>query len=147
VTDLANTPPQPAPDADSVGFWEATADRRLTVCRCQSCGHWLMPPLERCRLCAGPTAFTEIAGTGTLYSFIVQHHRSVPGYFDQLPYVVGLIEIDEQKSVRLPGRVVGVDHADIACGMRVRAEIVPLAGGEYQVPVFRPLPPSLIANA
>lgn len=139
MTDIINTPPQPLPDADTEGFWEATAEGRLTACHCRHCGNWMMPPLERCRLCAGPTAFDEIAGTGTLYSFIVQHHRSVPGYFDQLPYVVGLMQIDEQPRVRIQGRVVGIDPADVKCGMRVRAEIVPLPGGDYKVSVLRPL--------
>ncbi|MEI8241194.1 MAG: OB-fold domain-containing protein [Actinomycetota bacterium] len=133
-----NTPPQPLPDADTTGFWEATAEGHLAVCHCQECGLWMMPPLERCRQCAGPTAFDPIAGTGTLYSFIVQHHRSVPGYFDQLPYVVGLMEIDEQIRVRIPGRVVGIEHGDVKCGLRVRAELVPLAGGDFMVPVLRP---------
>lgn len=133
-----NTPPQPLPDADSQGFWDATAEGRLTVCHCQQCGNWMMPPLERCRRCAGPTAFDDIAGTGTLYSFIVQHHRSVPGYFDRIPYVVGLMQIDEQDRVRIPGQVVGIDPADVKCGMRVRAELVPLPGGDYHVPVLRP---------
>lgn len=139
MTDLFSTPPQPLPDADTQGFWQATAEDRLAMCHCQSCGLWLMPPLEQCRVCAGATAFDTIAGTGTLYSFIVQWHRSVPGYFDEIPYVVGLVDIDEQRGVRIPGRVVGIEPDDVVCGMRVQAEIVPLAGGDFKIPVFRPL--------
>lgn len=132
-------PPQPAPDADTEQFWKATAEGRLAMCRCQECGLWMMPPLERCRVCAGPTAFEEVAGTGTLYSFIVQHHASVSGYTEHLPYAVGLVELDEQPGLRLPTRIVGIDVADIACGMRVQVQFEPLAGGDFITPVFAPI--------
>jgi uncharacterized OB-fold protein len=131
-----SAPPQPAPDADSEGFWQATAEGRLAMCRCQSCGIWLQPPLERCRACNGETGWEEIAGTGTVYSFIVVRQPSVPGYLDDLPYVVALVELDEQPGLRLPSRLDGADPDAVAVGARVRAQLVPLAGGEFTIPVF-----------
>jgi uncharacterized protein len=139
VTAAPDYPPQPLPDTDSAPFWEATAEGRLALCRCQACGLWMQPPLERCRACGEPTAFEEIRGTGVIYSFIVQHHAAVPGYRDQLPYVIGLVQLDEQPRLRLPGRIVGIDATDVVCGLRVRAEIVALPGGDFEVPVFRPI--------
>jgi uncharacterized OB-fold protein len=132
-------PPQPAPDPDTEGFWQATADGRLAMCRCQSCGLWLQPPMERCRRCGGPTAYEDVAGTGTVYTFIVQRQPAVAGYLDQLPYAVGIIELDEQQGLRLPGRIVGVPVEEVRCDMAVRAELVDLPGGEFKVPVFRPV--------
>jgi len=140
VSDTASYPPQPAPDSDTAPFWEATAAGRLSLCRCQSCGLWLQPPLDRCRACAGPTAFEEVAGRGTVYSFIVQRQPAVSGYVDDVPYVVALVELDEQKGLRLPARMVGVGVDDVCCGLRVRAELVDLPGGDFKVPVFRPDP-------
>lgn len=139
MTHALSIPPQPVPDADTAPFWEATAADRLAMCRCQSCGLWLQPPLDRCRACASPTAFQDVAGTGTVYSFIVQRQPSVPGYLDKVPYVVGLVELDEQRGLRLPARIIGVDPADMSCGMRVRAELTGLPGGDFRVPVFRPI--------
>ena len=108
------------------------------MCRCADCGLWLQPPLERCRRCAGPTGFEEVAGTGTVYSFIVQRQASVVGYLDAIPYVVALVELDEQPGLRLPTRLVDIEPEQVHVGMRVTAEIVDLPGGEYKVPVFRP---------
>lgn len=133
-----DTPPQPAPDADSEGFWQATAEGRLALCRCRSCRLWLQPPLERCRRCAGETTFEPVTGRGRLHSFIVVRHPSVPGYLDQLPYVVGLVELEEQDGLRLPGRVVGVEPDEVGVGQSVEAELVPLPGGDRRVAVFRP---------
>ena len=138
MTDTIAYPPQPAPDADTDGFWQATSEGRLAMCRCQECGLWHMPPLERCRVCAGATAFQEVAGTGTLYSFIVQHHPAISGYTEDLPYAVGLVELDEQPGLRLPTRIVGIDSANIVCDMRLQVAFEKLPGGDYVVPVFEP---------
>ena len=133
----AQYPPQPVPDVDSEGFWDATAEGHLAMCRCVECGLWLQPPLERCRRCAGTTAFEAVSGTGTIYSFIVQRQPSVVGYQDEIPYVVALIELDEQLGLRLPSRIVGLEPEQVSVGMRVRAELVELPGGDYKIPVFR----------
>lgn len=130
-------PPQPVPDADTRGFWEAMAMGRLALCRCQVCGLWHQPPLERCRRCAGETAFEEVSGQGRLHSFIVVRHPAVPGFLDELPYVVGLVELAEQRGLRLPGGVVGAAPDELEIGQGVVVEIVDLPGGDCKVPVFR----------
>ncbi|SRR6266508_6598675 len=131
-------PPQPDPDVDTAPFWKATAGGTLQMCRCQQCRRWQQPPLERCRSCAGRTAFEPVSGEGTVYTFIVQRQPAVVGYFDQVPYAVALVELDEQPGLRLPGRVVDVDAGAVTIGMRVRARIDHLPGGDYRVPVWVP---------
>jgi len=128
-------PPLPSPDFDSEGFWAAAAERRLTVCRCQACGEWLQPPLERCRRCAGPTAFEDVAGTGEIYSFIVVRHPSVPAFVPRLPYAIAVVTLDE--GVRLPGMVVGIDTSEVAIGQRVTAEWESLPGSDDPALVWR----------
>jgi len=131
-------PPQPAPDPDTQGFWDATAQGELKMCHCTACGLWMMPPLERCRTCAALTTFDKVQGTGTIYTFIVQRQAAVSGYLDSLPYTVVIIELDEQAGLRLPGRLINIAPEDVHCGMRVEAMFEPLAGGEFTVPVFSP---------
>lgn len=132
-------PPQPVPDADTQGFWEATAHGTLKMCRCTNadCGLWMMPPLDACRKCASPTHFEEVSGAGSVYTFIVQRQAAVSGYLENLPYVVGLIELDEQPGIRLPGRIIDIAPEEVRCDMRVQACLEPLPGGNYLVPVFR----------
>ena len=139
MTGLEDIPPQPLPDYDTETFWEATAEGRLTVCRCQGCRLWLHPPLERCRRCGGPTDFEDVSGRGSVYSFIVARHPSVPGYLRDLPYVVALVELEEQVNLRLTARLEDVDPAGVQVGMPVQAELRPLPGGSFVVPVFRPM--------
>jgi uncharacterized OB-fold protein len=133
-----SNPPQPLPDPDTAGFWTATAEGTVRLCRCTACRTWLHPPLERCRHCAGEVAWEPILGTGSVYSFIVVRHAAVPGF--TVPYVVALVDLDDQPGLRLPSRIIDLEPADATIGMRVRAEVVAHPGGEFHVPVFRPEP-------
>lgn len=134
-----DTPPQPGIDPDTVGFWEAAAEGHLAICRCQSCKLWMQPPLERCRKCAAVTAFEKVSGTGFVYSFVVQRQGAVVGYFKDLPYVVALVELDEQPELRLPTRIVGCEPEAVSVGMRVQVSLQALPGGDVKVPVFSPI--------
>jgi uncharacterized OB-fold protein len=138
VSAATEVPPQPVPDEDSAGFWRALEEGHLAVCRCEQCRRWLQPPLERCPACCGTTSYEPVSGAGEVYSFIVVRQPAIPGYRDQLPYTVALVELDEQPGLRLPGRLVGVDPPDVKVGQRVTAEIEHLPGGSLNVAVFRP---------
>jgi len=139
VSAQIETPPQPIPDEDSSGFWKATGAGHLEVCRCQGCHRWLQPPLERCPGCWAETKFEAVAGSGEIHSFIVVHQPAIPGYRDKLPYAVGLVELDEQAGLRLPGRIVGVEPSGVKVGQKVQAELEDLPGGDYKIAVFRPV--------
>jgi uncharacterized OB-fold protein len=133
-----DVPPQPLPDPDTEGFWQATARGELAICRCQACGLWQHPPLERCRACASKVAFEPVSGDGSVFSFIVANRASVPGFAELVPYVVAVVELDEQPGLRVVSRLADVGTHDVEIGMRVRAEIDDLPGGDYRVAVFRP---------
>ncbi|HEY1485634.1 MAG TPA: OB-fold domain-containing protein [Micromonosporaceae bacterium] len=127
-------PPSPAPDLDSQAFWVAAQRRELTLCRCRTCRTWLQPPLERCRLCAGPTGFEAASGGGEIYSYIVVRHPSVPAFVHLIPYVVALVQLDE--GVRMPARLVGVDPAVVVIGARVQAGFELLPGAAEPALIF-----------
>lgn len=130
-------PPQPLPDVDTEGFWQATHDGQLAICHCQNCGRWMHPPLERCARCAGATRFDPVSGNGTVYSFIVANRASVPGFAALVPYLVAVIELDEQPGLRLVARIVGTEVHELRIGQRVACEIVDLPGGDFRIPQFR----------
>ena len=128
-------PPQPLPNVDTQGFWDATAAGEIALCRCTDCGTWMHPPLERCRTCGGPTHFDAVAGTGTVHSFIVLHRESVPGQ-GAGPHVLAAIDLDGVEGARLTGKIVVDDPALVEVGTRVRGRIVAVPGGPYHQPEF-----------
>ncbi len=135
---MANAfPPQPAPDLDTKGFWEATAAGKLAICRCKACRLWMQPPLERCRGCGEETRFEQVSGDGTICSFTVIRHPAVPGYLENLPYIVAMVELVEQKGLLLPTRLLDATPDETRIGQRVVLEITDLPGGDYRVPTFR----------
>ena len=132
----APSPPQPLIDVDSQGFWSALTEGRFAMQYCSQCRRFQHPPAERCKRCDGPVPYEDLAGTGEIFSFIVVRHPTVPGYLEDLPYVVALVDLDDQAGLRLPARIEGVDPDTVTIGQRVRVSLVPLPGGDCTVPVF-----------
>lgn len=118
-------PPVPVVDPDSEPFWTSLAEGTFRCCRCTACRTWLQPPLERCRRCASEVDWEEVSGAGTVFSFIVVRHQTIPGH--PPPYVVALVELAEQPGLRFTG-VLDADPATVEVGQAVRAVIAPIDG-------------------
>jgi uncharacterized OB-fold protein len=126
--------PAPVVTEDNEGFWVAASERRLVAQRCQQCGQLHHPPRAMCPDChSGDLEFTELAGTGVVYSYALLHHPQNPLF--EYPIPAALIDLDE--GVRLMSTVVGVDPHEIRIGMEVEVDFEP-ATGDMMVPVFRP---------
>jgi hypothetical protein len=128
-----STPPVPRPDADTAGYWELADRGTLHLARCRDCRRWQHPPLERCRSCGSPLAFEPVSGRATLFSWTVTHQPCVPGYLDDLPYTVAVVELAEQEGLRIVGRADG-DVVAAGAGAPVRAKLEPLGAGGHMVP-------------
>jgi uncharacterized OB-fold protein len=131
--DLSALTPQPLPDPDTREFWDFLAKGELGVCRCQDCGLWMHPPLERCRACNGAVQVEPVTGLGTVYSYIVVRQPLVPGRVP--PYVVATVELQEQPGLHLVA-VLNAAPDLVRIGARVQATVVPLPGGAFLVPEF-----------
>jgi uncharacterized OB-fold protein len=133
VSDFALLPPVPLVDPDSAGYWQALEQGTFAICRCLECRLWMHPPLERCRRCGGKTGFEAVSGRGNVFSFIVVRHPTIPGFVP--PYVVALVELDEQAGLRLSA-IVHADPADVAIGAPVQVVIREIGSSGFQAPSF-----------
>jgi uncharacterized OB-fold protein len=139
--------PQPAPgparplpqlpDPDTGQFWAATARHRLTFQVCGRCGQVVFYPRRHCTGCV-PAAgsaleWRDSAGRGTVYSFTVIRRNSHPFFSARLPYVVGLIDLDE--GFRL---VAQVDAPPEAVHVDQRVAVTWEDHPGLSVPLFRP---------
>src|ERR1700734_2072681 len=130
------SPPIPAPHPLSDFFWEAAKEHRLSLLRCQQCGHFVHFPRPMCDRCQSMNlAPEEISGRGTLYSYTTVMQAGSPYFTDKVPYVIGVIDIDEEPGVRVP---TGIDaHEDsLHCGMRVEVFFKEV-NNELPLPYFR----------
>lgn len=107
-------------DPDMREFWENTREHRLTAQRCESCGTLRFPALPICDTCLHEGAeWVDVATTGTVWSFVVYHRAFHPGFADEVPYAVAIVETDD--GVRYVGKVVGARDG-LAVGSRLEAE-------------------------
>jgi uncharacterized OB-fold protein len=140
ATDRSSAPPQPWTDSDSAPFWAALDDGVLRLPFSPATGRFQFPPLERCRDSGEPLEWREIAQSGRVVTFIVQHRAIAPGFEALLPYPLALVAPDDAPDVRLPMRIAGTHGEGVAVGARVRIAIEPHPGGAYSVPVAYLIP-------
>lgn len=125
-------------------FWAAAARHELALPRCDGCGAFAWYPKDRCRSCGG-TAFTwtPVSGRGRLFSWTVVRHAFLPQFADLVPFVPGLVTIDEDPAVRLVTRIVDCEPAHLRADQPVEVVFRELtfAGvrGAVTAPLFRPL--------
>lgn len=121
---------RPLPNLDdqlTAPFWAAAAEHKVVVQACASCGYLRWPPGPLCPQCqAEGGAWTEVAPTGTLWSFAVYHRALDPAFADDVPYTVALVELDA--GPRMYGRMSG-DPQTMVPQARVRATFSEVAPG------------------
>jgi uncharacterized OB-fold protein len=120
-------------------FWTAGARGELRFWRCQDCGSYIHPPQPICPVDHSKNLKTEaVSGRATLASFSVNHQPWMPG--PELPYIVAIVEINEQPSVRLTTNLVNCAPDDARIGMPVRVtfERHEDPDGDVYIPLFEP---------
>jgi len=130
---MAETKPQPRPSPESAPFWEGAKAHRLLLPRCNGCGRFWFPPSRRCVHClSADFDWTESAGVGRIYSFVVFHRVYHPAFEQEVPYTVAIVELDE--GPRLIANIVGTKPDAVRCDMRVR--VVFEERGDQTIPQF-----------
>jgi uncharacterized OB-fold protein len=103
---------------DNRFFWTSGADGRLRFLCCTTCGYFVHPPAPICPRCLTKTLEPKVvSGRAAVATFTINIQPWIPG-FDP-PYVVAIVEIDEQPDVRLTTNVVGCEPDEVRIGMPV----------------------------
>ena len=110
--------PLPRVDEESRGFWEALARHELWFQRCRDCGTKRFYPRAVCTHClSSSTEWVRASGRGSVYTFTVTHQNQSPGFREELPYVLAVVELEE--GVRMMTNVVGCAPDAVRIGMPV----------------------------
>lgn len=112
--------PSPVPDQLSGAFWDTARSHRLTVQRCETCGHLQHPPRHFCESCRGEElAPANVSGRGFVTTFGVVRQSPVAGYAGGAPYVFGRVELVEQDGLYLHANIHAPDPGEISIGDEV----------------------------
>ncbi len=123
-------------------FWTSGADGRLRFLRCSACRNYIHPPAPVCDKCLSmELEVVAVSGRATLAAVTVNHQMWIPTI--EPPYVVGIVEIEEQASVRLTTNIVDCAEADLAIGMALEVEFE--ENEDVFLPMFRPAVAAAIA--
>jgi hypothetical protein len=127
--------PIPEPDEASAPFWEGSLKGELRLMRCSVCNTVRLPSRKHCDQCLSDEYEWVVAsGKGTLRTFGIMHQRYHPGFADELPYVVAIVELEE--GPRLPTNLVEMGDHDPTVGMPL--EITWDKYDDVALPKFRP---------
>lgn len=134
-------PPPLVDDPLSAFFWEGTRQGELRIQRCQACGTFIHLPRPVCRHCLSfDLAPAVVSGRGTVHSFTITHRAFHPFFVDRLPYVLAVVELVEQKGLRMVTNLVGLDGREPEFDAPVEVGFSELAPG-LVIPVFTPAGP------
>ncbi len=119
-------------------FWRGGAEGRLKFLRCTDCGEYIHPPAPVCGRCYAKSLRVEaVSGLATVLTYTLNHQPWVPA--PDHPYAIAIVEIDEQKGLRLMTNIVHCPADSVRIGMRVR--VVFEQHEDVYVPLFEPLEP------
>jgi uncharacterized protein len=132
---MTNSFPHIRLDRDNQSFWTGGQGGELWIFRCPSCRYWIHPPGPICPRCLARDVRPEpVSGRGIVCTYTVNCHPWHPAFTP--PYVVALVDLEEQPNLRLVSNLVEIAPDRVRIGMPVQVEFV--AAGELFVPVFVP---------
>lgn len=131
----------PLPDVSwepAAPFWAGAARGELVVPRCPSCDVWRWYPHGH----PHPLTWERVSGRATLFSWVVVTHPFLPAFADLVPFVTGLVAIDDAPGVRLATRIVDAEPASLDFDQPLEVVFRPLSfpgvDGTVPAPLFRP---------
>ncbi len=137
--EVDQSPPIPQVTDLNRFYWEAVAEHRLELLRCNVCGHYVHYPRPACATCqATDLAPEQISGRGTLYSYSVIMQASHPYFVDKIPYIIGIVAIEEEPAVHIPTALVDCEEAELRCGIPVEV-VFRAVTPTLTLPFFRPV--------
>lgn len=133
------TPSKPVPQPDEVSrpFFEGAARGVLMIQQCDGCRAFLAPGSRVCTECLNESlTWVAASGRATLFTFAIMHQRYHPGFFEDLPYNIAVVELEE--GPRLNTTIVGLANDDLKVGLPLTVTFEQVGEG-VSLPKFQPV--------
>ena len=119
---------RPNPTWDTKPYWDGLLEGRVLIQQCADCGVRRHYPRPVCPECYSMNVkWCEIAGTGTVHTWMVSHHAFHPAFKRGLP--TAYVTVDLPEGVRLCAPLRSGDPKDIAIGREVKIGVEMLDDG------------------
>lgn len=129
--------PLPLPDEETRFFWEAARQHRLEMLWCADCTRFIHYPQPVCPSClTSDLTPRQLSGRGTLYTYTVAEQAFHPYWADRLPYVLAVVDLEEQPGLRFLSELVDCPEDEVVVGMPVEVLWEDVTE-EFSLPLFR----------
>lgn len=133
MTSTSLPTPAPAVTPETKPFWDATAEGKLVLPKCNGCATVIWYPRGICPECHGTDiGWIDASGRGTIYSFTIVRRG---GYARGEPYALAYVELDE--GPRMMTNIVDCDLERLEVGQPVQV-VFHDTGHGTALPRFRP---------
>lgn len=126
--------PLPKLTPENEFFWTAGADGVLRFQYCGACDRYLHPPGVLCPEGGEAPEIREVSGRATVVGLTVNYQPWLPDM--EVPYVIGLVAIEEDPLVRLTTLIVDAEPEDVVIGLPVSVRFE--QHKDVWLPVFAP---------
>lgn len=117
-------------------FWRGGEHGELRFLHCADCDVWIHPPSRVCHECHGKNVKPEaVSGRATVLTFTLNYQPWVPA--PDHPYAIAIVEIAEQRGLRLMTNVVNCPAESVHIGMPVR--VLFEHHDDVWIPIFEPV--------
>ena len=124
------TYPAPQANLETQPFWDAAAEGKLLIKKCNACGELHFYPRAICPFCfSDNTTWQQASGDGVIYTYSVMR-RGAP-----VPYAIAYVTLAEGPTMMT--NIVDCDLDSIKIGQKVKLVFKPSDGGP-PVPCFAP---------
>jgi uncharacterized protein len=129
------TKPLPVIEKWNAPYWQAAKRHEFVAQKCRTCGYVHLPPGPACTNCLSPDQdWIQLSGKGTIYAFGVYHQLWHPGFKEEIPYNVALIELAE--GPQIISQVMDCTNQALSCGAPVEVTFEDVTP-EITLPKFR----------
>lgn len=116
-------------------FWTGGEHHLLQFLHCDTCNKYVHPPAPVCPEClTANLAVKAVSGRASIATFTINYQEWVAGLTE--PYVVAIVEIEEQSELRLTTNIIDCKIEDVKIGMPV--EVTFERHEDVYLPLFRP---------
>lgn len=133
--------PLPKPDPITQPYWDSLKEHAMKIQKCNDTGKYFFYP-RGVSPYTGSTniSWEPVSGNGTIYGFTIipEARRAMPGFGEDAPYVVAMVELDEGNA-RLMTNIVNVEASPdaVKVGMPVKV-VYDDVTDEFTLPKFEP---------
>ena len=130
--------PLPQPDPVTQPYWDSLKAHEMQIQRCNDTGKFFFYPRGISPYTLSDNiSWEKVSGKGTLYAYTIVQNQRQPGFAEEVPYIVAMIDLEE--GPRMMTNLIDIEPTPETVKIGMAVEIVyDDVTDEITLPKFRP---------